>query len=208
MTIDDRLTTLDALWSVWAATGRTLNDADWDKPTRLDDWTVRHLWAHAAQWPFGFAVLVEQWVTDAPATHASAAALMAEFNAPDGVANTMRSHVASAGREDSTKYTVEQLVTQFASTGPTAIEAARKLGPVRVNYFGRAVMPLEEAVSIGILETTIHLLDVQRALDLEPDVPAESLHHTAAVLSQIAPPIDFIEATTGRASTDLFPVLS
>ncbi|MEV4351607.1 maleylpyruvate isomerase N-terminal domain-containing protein [Actinoplanes sp. NPDC049596] len=208
MTIDDRLTTLDALWSAWAATGRAMDDADWDRPTRLDDWTVRHLWAHAAQWPFGFAVLVERGVTDSPPTHASAAALMAEFNAPDGVANTMRSHVAKAGREDSAKYTVEQMVSQFAAIGPAAIEAARKLGPVHISYFGRAVMPLDEIVSIGILETTVHLLDVQRALDLEPDVPAESLEHSAGVLAQIAPPIDFIEAATGRASTDLFPVLS
>ncbi|GAA0480832.1 hypothetical protein Ade02nite_55950 [Paractinoplanes deccanensis] len=208
MTIDDRLNTLDALWSVWAATGRTLDDADWERATRLDDWTVRNLWAHAAQWPFGFAVLVEQWVTEAPPTHASAAALLAEFNAPDGVANTMRSHVASAGREDATKYTVEQMVSQFAEIGPRAIEAARKLGPVRVDYFGRAVMPLEEAVSIGILEATVHLLDVQRALDVEPAVPAEGLEHTALVLARVAPPVDFIEAATGRASTDLFPVLS
>jgi uncharacterized protein (TIGR03083 family) len=208
MTIDDRLNTLDALWSVWATTGRNLTDADWDRPTRLDDWTIRNLWAHAAQWPFGFAVLVEQWVSDAAITHATAAALMAEFNAPDGVANTMRSHVANAGREDAAKYTVEQMVSQFAVTGPRAIEAARQLGPVRLDYFGRAVMPLEEVVSIGVLEATVHLLDLQRALDVEPGVPASGLEHTAVVLAGIAAPVDFIEAATGRASTDLFPVLS
>jgi len=70
------------------------------------------------------------------------------------------------------------------------------------------VLPLAEAVSIGILEATIHLLDVQRALGQTPDVPASGLDHSAEVLARIAPPIDFIEAATGRASTDLFPVLS
>ena len=33
-----------------------------------------------------------------------------------------------------------------------------------VDYFGRAMLPLSEAISIGILEATVHLLDLQRAL--------------------------------------------
>ena len=77
-----------------------------------------------------------------------------------------------------------------------------------MDYFGRAVLHLDEAVSIGILEATVHLLDLQRALGQDPTVPPGGLTHTAAVLAQIAPPVDFIEAASGRASTDLFPVLS
>ncbi|MFI5896678.1 maleylpyruvate isomerase N-terminal domain-containing protein [Actinoplanes sp. NPDC051513] len=207
MSIDDRLTTLDALWSVWAGTGKGLTEADWRRPTRLDGWDLRALWAHSAAWPFGFSILVGR-VTDAPATHATAAALLGEFNVPDGIANTTRDRVADSGREDAEKYTVEQLVDQFATTGPHAIAQARQLGDVSIDYFGRAVLPLGEAVSIGILEATVHLLDVQRALGHEPDVPADGLAHTAEVIAHIAPPVDFIEAATGRASTDLFPVMS
>src|SRR3954451_6415062 len=207
MSIDDRLTTLDALWSVWAATGKDLTDADWHRPTRLDGWDVRALWAHSAGWPFGFSVLVGR-VTDAAPTHDTAAALLAEFNMPDGIANTMRDRVADSGRDDAEKYTIEQLLDQFVTTGPGAIAPARTLGEVTVDYFGRAVLPLAEAVSIGILEATIHLLDVQHALGQSPQVPASGLDHSAEVLARIAPPIDFIEASTGRASTDLFPVLS
>ena len=207
MSIDDRLTTLDALWSVWAATGKDLTDADWHRPTRLDGWDLRALWAHSAGWPFGFSILVGR-VTDATPTHDTAAALLAEFNVPDGIANTTRDRVADNGRDDAEKYTVEQLVDQFATTGPEAIATARGLGEVTVDYFGRAVLPLAEAISIGIVEATIHLLDVQRALGQTPDVPASGLDHSAEVLARIAPPIDFIEASTGRASTDLFPVLS
>jgi hypothetical protein len=207
MSIDDRLSTLDALWQVWATIGAGLSDEDWQRPTRLDDWDVRSLWAHAASWPFGFSVLVGR-VTDAAPTHATAADLLAEFNAPDGIANTTRDRVAANGREDAAKYTAEQMVGQFAATGPQAIAVARDLGPVVIDYFGRAVLRLEEAVSIGIIEATVHLLDLQRALAREPDVPAAGLAHTAAVLAQIAPAVDFIESATGRASTDLFPVMS
>ena len=207
MTIDDDLTTLDALWSVWADTGKGLTDDDWQRPTRLEGWDLRALWAHSAGWPFFFSILVGR-VTDEPATHDTAAALLAEFNVPDGVANTMRDQVAASGREEAAKYTIEQLVGQFTTTGPEAIEVARGLGDVRVDYFGRAVLPLAEAVGIGILEATIHLLDVQRALGQEPSVPPAGLAYTASVLAGIASPIEFIEAATGRASTDLFPVLS
>lgn len=207
MPIDDRLTTLDALWQVWATIGAGLTDDDWQRPTRLDDWDVRSLWAHSASWPFGFSMLVGR-VTEAAPTHGTAADLLAEFNAPDGIANTTRDSVAANGREDATKYTTEQMIGQFTATGPQAIAVARKLGPVAIDYFGRAVLPLEEVVSIGIVEATVHLLDVQRALGRAPDVPAAGLAHTAAVIAQIAPPVEFIESTTGRASTDLFPVMS
>ena len=69
-------------------------------------------------------------------------------------------------------------------------------------------MRLDEAVSIGILEATVHLLDLQSALGRPAEVPADGLTHTAAVLVQMAPPIDFIEAATGRSATGLFPILS
>ncbi|MFF5288648.1 maleylpyruvate isomerase N-terminal domain-containing protein [Paractinoplanes globisporus] len=207
MSIDDRLTTLDALWSVWAATGKGLADDDWRRPTRLEGWDLRALWAHSAGWPFGFSILVGR-VTDAAPTHDTAAALLAEFNVPDGIANTTRDRVAEAGRDDANRYTVDQLVDQFATTGPQAIAQARGLGEATVDYFGRAVLPLGEAVSIGIVEATVHLLDVQRALGHTPDVPLAGLEHSADVLAHIAPPIDFVEAATGRASTDLFPVMS
>jgi len=207
MTVDERLDTLDELWSAWAGIGPGLTEADWRRPTRLDDWDVRALWAHAAGWPFAFATLVGR-VTPAEPTHETAAALLADFNRPEGIATTMRDQVAASGRSDAEQYRIEQMVSQFSDTGPAAIKAARSLGEVRVDYFGRAVLPLSEAVTIGIVEATVHLLDLQRALDREPVVPAAGLARTAEVLARIAAPIDFIEAATGRASTDLFPVLS
>jgi uncharacterized protein (TIGR03083 family) len=206
MSLEDRLATLEPLWAAWAEQGRALTDEQWQRPTRLGDWTVRMLYAHAAGWPFGFSRLVEQ-VREVAPTHQSAAALLGEFNRPGGIASTQAGKVAAAAREDAATYPPPEMVAQFAVTGPRAIAEARRLGPVVVDYFGRAMLPLAEAVSIGILEATVHLLDLQRALDLPPEVPAAGLEHTVGLLAAMAPPVDFIELATGRGDAAPFPVL-
>ena len=58
MTREDRLTTLELLWAAWEQQGRALSAEQWRQPTRLGDWTVRMLYAHAAGWPVGFSRLV------------------------------------------------------------------------------------------------------------------------------------------------------
>jgi uncharacterized protein (TIGR03083 family) len=207
MTIDDRLSTLDVLWSIWAELGQAMTDEQWRRPTRLGDWDVRSLYSHAAWWPVGLSMLVDS-VRDAEPTHATAAALLRDFNAPDGIANTLRDAVAADARENAAKHSTEQLVERFASTGPRAIAAALRLGPVVVDYFGTALLRLDEAAGIGVLEATVHLLDVHRALDRPPEVPAAGLAQTAAVLAEMAPPVAFIEAATGRSTSGPFPILS
>jgi uncharacterized protein (TIGR03083 family) len=207
MVTDERLTTLDALWAIWAEQGRAMTDEQWQRPTRLGDWDVRSLYAHVGWWPFSFAMLIDR-VRDAEPTHATAAALLRDFNAPDGVANTTRDAVAAGAREDAAKYPTATMVEQFASAGPAAIATARMLGPVVVDYWGRGLLRLEEAVSIGVLEATVHLLDLLHALGQPADVPVAGLTHTTGILVEMAPPVDFIEAATGRRANDLFPVLS
>jgi uncharacterized protein (TIGR03083 family) len=207
MTIDDRLTTLEALWSVWAEHGLAMTDEQWGRPTRLGDWDVRSLYAHAGSWPFSFTSLVDR-VRDVEPTHATAASILRAFNAPDGVAHRRRDRVAAGAREDAATYSTAQMVEQFATAGPRAIATARELGPVVVDYFGLAMLHLDEAVSIGIMEATVHLLDLQRALGQPPHVPAAGLAHTTALLAEMAPPVEFIEAATGRSTAALFPVLS
>jgi len=202
----DRLTTLGLLWAAWSRQGRTLPAEQWERPTRLGDWTVRMLYAHAAGWPFGFSRLVGQ-VRETEPTHATAAALLGDFNRPGGIASSQADRVAAAARDGARTSTPARMVERFAVTGPRAIATARRLGPVVVDYFGRALLPLEEAASIGILEATVHLLDLQRALGVPPDVPAAGVEHTVALLAEMAPPVDFIELATGRSSVALFPVL-
>jgi uncharacterized protein (TIGR03083 family) len=202
----DRLTTLARLWTAWSRQGRALSAEQWERPTRLGDWTVRMLYAHAAGWPVGFSRLVGT-VRDTEPTHATAAALLGDFNRPGGVATSEAGDVAARARETASARAPAELVERFAVTGPQAIATARRLGPVVVDYFGRAMLPLEEAVGIGILEATVHLLDLQRALGARPELPADGVEHTVALLAQMAPPVDFIELATGRGSATVFPVL-
>jgi uncharacterized protein (TIGR03083 family) len=206
MTPQDRLTTLGLLWAAWERQGRALSAWQWQQPTRLGDWTVRMLYAHAAGWPLGFSHLVGQ-VREVAPTHASAAGLLGEFNRPGGIATSQADRVAAAAREDAAASTPARMIEQFSVTGPRAIATARQLGPVVVDYFGRAVLPLTEAVSIGILEATVHLLDLQRALGVAPEVPPAGLEHTVGLLAEMTPPVDFIELATGRSEVALFPVL-
>jgi uncharacterized protein (TIGR03083 family) len=206
MTAEDRLTSLGLLWAAWGQQGRVLSAEQWQRPTRLGDWTVRMLYAHAASWPVGLSHLVGQ-VREVAPTNASAAGLLGDFNRPGGIATTQADRVAAGAREDPAAYTPAEMLEQFSVTGPKAIATARQLGSVVVDYFGRAMLPLDEAVSIGILEATVHLLDLQRALGVAPDVPYAGLVHTVDVLARMAPPVDFIELATGRREIALFPVL-
>lgn len=184
-----------------------LTDDQWGRSTRLGTWNVRSLYAHAAAWPHGFSKLLGR-IQDVEPTHPSAAALLRDFNRPEGIAKRGAGQVESGAREDAANYSAAEMIEQFASTGPEAIAKARQLGPVVVDYFGLAMLQLDEAASIGIVEATVHLLDLLRALDLPPDVPAAGLAHTAAVLAEMAPPVDFIEVATGRSTVELFPVLT
>jgi uncharacterized protein (TIGR03083 family) len=206
MTREDRLTTLELLWAAWEQQGRALSAEQWRQPTRLGDWTVRMLYAHAAGWPVGFSRLVVR-VREVAPTHVSAAGLLGDFNRPGGIATSQADRVAAAAREHAATYTPAQLIEPFAVTGPQAIATVRQLGPVVVDYFELAMLPMEEAVSIGILEATVHLLDLQRALGVPPDVPSAGLEHTVGLLAKMTPPVDFIELATGRSEVELFPVL-
>src|SRR5882724_5958864 len=133
----DRLTTLDSLWSAWAEHGRAMTAEQWALPTRLGAWDVRSLYAHAAFWPRAFAGLVGG-VSEAATTHRTAAALLRDFNAPDGVAHRLRDWSAANAREDAAKHSTEEMVELFAGVGPGAIVAARGLGEVAIDYFGQA----------------------------------------------------------------------
>jgi uncharacterized protein (TIGR03083 family) len=203
--LDDRLTVLNLLWSAWRQQGETLTDEQWERPTRLGAWNVRNLYAHASAWPAGFSRLLGN-MHDGEPTHTTAAALLRDFNRPEGIAKRGADQVAARARERAASYRAAQMIEQFADTGPEAITKARQLGPVVVDYFGLAMLRLDEAASIGILEATVHLLDLRHALDLTPDVPADGLAHTAAVLAEMAPPVDFIEVATGRRTVELFPI--
>ncbi|GID30555.1 maleylpyruvate isomerase N-terminal domain-containing protein [Paractinoplanes brasiliensis] len=199
--------TLGELWAVWAAYGSNLTEDQWRAPTRLEPWTVRALFAHTAQWPHWLGHVATQ-VCDSPPTHESAAELLRAFNAPDGVANLNRADVAARAVDAAAQFTTEQMTAAFAEVGPRSLDAARELDDAVVNYLGTARMRVGEVLGIGIVEATVHLLDLQRALGESPSVPAAGLAHTSAVLTRMADPVAFVEALTGRTGNGLAPVLT
>ncbi|HSS81995.1 MAG TPA: hypothetical protein VLK24_12480, partial [Gaiellaceae bacterium] len=66
---------------------------------------------------------------------------------------------------------------------------------------------LGEGLRIILMEATIHLLDVQRALGQPPALPGTALAYTASLLAEVAQGVELIEAATGRSDTSPFPVL-
>src|SRR6266702_8693118 len=136
--LDDRVAMLDVLWSAWRQQGETLTDERWDRPTRLGTWNVRSLYAHASAWPLGFSKLLGR-IHDVEPTHPTAAALLRDFNGPDGIAKRGADEVAARARERAASYSAAQMIEQFSNTGTAAIAKARQLGPVVVDYFGVAI---------------------------------------------------------------------
>jgi hypothetical protein len=69
------------------------------------------------------------------------------------------------------------------------------------------VITLVEALRIVLMEATVHLLDLQRALDHPPVVPMQALQETVHLLAELAPAVEFVEAATGRSTHSPLPVL-
>ena len=76
-----------------------------------------------------------------------------------------------------------------------------------IEYFGDGTFPVAEAMSIAVLEAVVHGLDLCAAVDWPPSsIPPSPMQHTVG-LHDIAEPVSFIEAATGRTSTPVLPVL-
>lgn len=60
---------------------------------------------------------------------------------------------------------------------------------------------------IVLLEATVHLLDVQRALDHPPVVPTPALQDTVQLLAELVPAVEFVEIATVRSTHSPLPVL-
>src|ERR687894_302469 len=104
----DRLAILELLWSTWARQGETLADDQWRRPTRLGDWTVRMLYAHAAAWPVGFRRLVGQ-VREFPPPPPGPGPWGGASTRPDGIAAGQAGRVAAGARADAATYSLGQL---------------------------------------------------------------------------------------------------
>lgn len=201
---------LEALWEQWTRIGTDLTDAQWTAPTRLPGWRVAEVYAHHGTYPVLLGRMIAAPTPDGPVTHATAGALLAAFNAPDGPAyasaSTVRDH--AIGQADTKNR--DSLVARFATAAPATIAALRDDDPDRsVDYGGLAVLPLAQILRIGLLESVVHYLDVARAADLDVPGPVAGapLRETAALLTEVADPVTFVEGVTGRSTVDFLPIV-
>jgi uncharacterized protein (TIGR03083 family) len=206
------LDSLEVAWRAWAAAGAQIaaDTRAWARPTRLQGWTVKDLYAHHAGFPQTVRRLAAAPEATRPLTHASADDLLVSFNLPGGVAHTLADQVRETAVARARERPVQDLTAQFATVGPAALAAARGADPRRpVDYPSGAVVPFGEALRVALLEAVVHYLDLARALDLPAPGPVDGapLEETAALLAAMADPLALVERAAGRTTTDVFPVL-
>jgi len=189
----------------WTRSTVGLTDEQWLLPSRCLGWDVAAVYAH-------HSALVRDGdapfpLSDAAGEPMTAAEVLRRFNAPDGLAYTVAESVADLAVSDAARHTRTELVDRFSVHGPAVVQRLRHANRALIVQWGPAVLTVVETLRIVLLEATVHLLDVQRALGHPPAVPPLALHDTAQFLAEIAPAVEFIEAATGRSVHSPLPVL-
>jgi uncharacterized protein (TIGR03083 family) len=203
-----RLDALEQTWRIWADLGSGLTEDQWSTASRCPGWDVAALFAHHSEFPLALDAPPPR--PEGPAGQpVTAAEILRRFNAPDGVAHTMATMVADQAVADATQHTRGDLVDRFSVHGPRAVRRLRgaEAGMVVPWPASGAVVMLVEALRIVVMEATVHLLDVQRALGHLPTVPPGALNDTARLLTELAPAVELIEAAAGRSTHSPLPVL-
>jgi hypothetical protein len=121
----------------------------------------------------------------------------------------MAEAVAGRAQDDAGRLSREELTRRFSSVADHAVNALRNAPPDMLVAWPRTdgAVPMQEAVRIVLLESVVHLLDVLRALGRDPAVDEGALREVAALLAEVASPVEFIEAATGRSPTSPLPLL-
>ncbi|MGC7096237.1 maleylpyruvate isomerase N-terminal domain-containing protein [Amycolatopsis lurida] len=207
MDFHGRVDALARTWQVWAELGEGLTEAQWGLPSRCPGWDVAALYAHHSAMPRDLHAAGTPAGEPEGAVLTAAAALR-RFNSEGGLAATAGPEVADEAVADAAATSRRALVERFTVLGPPVLDRLRAAGPdLRAVWRPGVVLPLAEAVRIVLLEATVHLLDVRRALGQAPDAPADALADTAALLAEMAPPVELIEAAAGRSAVSPLPVL-
>lgn len=204
------VTSLDQAWQAWAELGITLDDQRWDLPTRLDGWTVKHVYAHHSGFPAAIRAGVEAPDVEKPITHTDAAALLRFMQQPGGIADSTADELQRQAIESTGSHSTAELVEQFTAVAPQVVDDLRGRDlDRRIDYGGLAVITAGEALRIFLMEAVVHYFDMATALDLPVPGPmsGEPLRATAQLLAEVADPVALIEAATGRGQPRVFPVL-
>lgn len=209
LTFSARLDSLEQTWNVWADLGSGLCQRQWTTPTRCPGWDVAAVFAHVSLFPLVLSGLVPPVPGESPELPLTAVQILRRFNQPGGAAHQMAGLVADMAIADAAGHDREELVARFTADSQRALAELRTNGPATVLPWPASggVVSLVEALRIALMESVVHLLDVQRALELAPGAPASALRETVQLLAEIAPAVEFIEAATGRSSLPPLPVL-
>ena len=208
-----RLDALEQTWQVWSQLGGSLSETQWSAASRCPGWDVACLYAHHSQ----FLLAMSASPPPAPPPPApevsgppqSAVQVLRSFNAPGGVASAGAPAVADQAAREAARHQPAELAERFTALGSVVIRRLRAARPDLGVPWPPAPsgVTLGEGVRIVLLEATVHLLDVQRALGQPPELPEAALAQTAGLLAEVAPGVELIEAATGRSATSPFPVL-
>jgi uncharacterized protein (TIGR03083 family) len=203
-----RIDALGEAWQAWAGVGAGLTEAEWTAASRCAGWDVAALYAHSSVFPLVLTATPPLPAGPLP-DPVTAVDVLGAFNSPGGVAHEMAGTVADAAVADAARLERRELVDRFAVHGPRALQVLRDTAPTTLVPWpaAEALVTLVEGLRIVLLEATVHLLDVLRALGRPAEVPAPALRETAALLAELAPPVDLIEAAAGRVAHSPFPVL-
>lgn len=204
-----RIDALAATWEQWAGTGQGLPADQWASRSRCGGWDVACLFAHVSQFPLALSGGPPPAASLTQGRALTAAELLAQFNQPGGAAHSFAEPVADQARQEASRVSTDELVSRFRSPAAAAVANLRGADPKLVVPWPAAEggITLEEGLRIVILESVVHLLDVLRALGREPELDSTALRETAVLLAEMASPVEFIEAATGRRGTSIFPLL-
>lgn len=204
-----RVEALGSTWQAWGNIGASLTESQWSAGTRCRGWDVACLYAHHSRVPWRWSVWPPRKPERPGSSPLTAVEVLRSYNSPGGVASTAAPAVASAAVAEAAQHARAEFVERFTVLGPTVIDQLRTADPDYV--MGQpavdAGMTLREVLRIVLMEATVHLLDVQRALDLDPAVPDAALAETSSLLAEVAPAVELIEAATGRSTAPPFPVV-
>lgn len=195
----DDVDLLGLLWHSWHAAGLVLTPERWAAPSGLGDWTVRELYAHVSR---SVTTTSELVASQSEPDLADAAAYFCALRGADGAA-----HVAAAARDWAAARDVDVLVGDFDGLAATTLAGVRAGGTAVVTTIAGA-MRLSDYVLTRVLEATVHLLDLAAAVPGVATPPERALRRTVDVLTDLAPPAEFIALATGRPSGPVFPVLT
>ncbi|MFK0114188.1 maleylpyruvate isomerase family mycothiol-dependent enzyme [Streptomyces sp. NPDC091217] len=201
---DDRSALLAELWHAWLSYGRKIGPDAWEQHSGIGEWSVKELFGHVAR---QIGVLEDMLRR---ATSRTAAAV--DFpTAADYFANfrDWREEASALSARTAVVYAVDHstahMIAEFERAGDVVALLSESLDQVLPTPFGTATA--RGYLTTRVVEATVHLVDLQRALGLAEHVPERASEVTALLLLEMCPRQAFIDAATGRGRTDFLPVL-